>query len=194
MTASPRLPWRGAARSSDFGAGERAPRDSGAPVSATRRMSRSSMMVSAARRHAGQAEPRGELALVHHALADEVGVFGDGARSARRSRGRRSARGASPARCDALAPSVKRDRAGRLEQADLGHLLALEALGQRRHRQDVARSRCRGRGAGRNRRSPDRRSRGVVSGWQHDGGDAAGGRGLGSLTRGSRDIRRRARR
>ena len=38
---------------------------------------------------------------------------------------------------DALRAIGESDRAGRLEQADLGHLLALEALGQRGHRMHV---------------------------------------------------------
>ena len=69
------------------------------------------------------------------------------------------------------------DRAGGLQQADLGHLLAAHALGQRRHRLDVD-----DRGVARaaqhevdGRRIVDRR-RGI--GLADDGGDAAGGGGL----------------
>ena len=85
-------------------------------------------------RHADQAEPGGELALVHHALADEVGVLGVvGDQRIEIARiGERAAH--HPRIGDALCAVGEGDRAGGLEQADLGHLLALQALGQRRHR------------------------------------------------------------
>ena len=78
---------------------------------------------------------------------------------------------------DALRAVREGDRAGGLEQADLGHLLAFQALGQRRHRLHVH-----DRGVARaaqheidDRRIVDHR---IGVGLADDGGDAAGGRGL----------------
>ena len=92
----------------------------------------------------------------------------------------------------ALRAVAERDRAGRLEQADLGHLFAVAALGQRRHRMDMD-----DRGVARaahdeidDRRVVDRR---IGVGLADDGGDAAGRRRAGSPTRRSRGGLRPAR-
>ena len=100
-------------------------------------MSRSSMMVSAAVGTPIKSEPRGEFAFVHHAFADEVGVFGvmDDERVEVARIGERAAHHLRIG--DALRAVGEGDRARRLEQADLGHLLAAQALGQRRHRLHV---------------------------------------------------------
>ena len=75
----------------------------------------------------------GELALVHHAFAGEVGVLGvmHDQRVEVAGVDQRAAHHLGVG--DALHPVGEGDGAGGLEQADLGHLLALEALGQRRH-------------------------------------------------------------
>ena len=84
-----------------------------------------------------------------------------GARSARRNRAHRSARGASPAHWSTLCGAVgEGDRAGGLEQADLGHLLAVEALGQRRHRMHAHDRGVAGAAQDEIDQSPDRRSPG----------------------------------
>ena len=86
---------------------------------------------------ADQAEPCRELALVHHAFADEVGVFGV-VHDQRVEVARIGQRAPHHLRIgDALVAIGEGDGAGGFEQADLGHLLAAHALGQRRHRVDV---------------------------------------------------------
>ena len=122
-------------------------------------------------------EPCGELAFVHHAFADQIGVFGvvHDQRVEIAGVGQRAAHHLRIG--DAAVAIGEGDGAGGLQQADLGHLLAAHALGQRRHRVDVD-------------------DRGVAGAAQHevdggrivddrrgirladDGGDAAGGRRL----------------
>ena len=99
-------------------------------------------------RNAVQAEPRRQFAVIHHAFADQVRIFGvmhdQHVEIARVGQG-------APHHLrigDALDAVGEGDGAGGLQKADLGHLLAFEALGQRRHRLRRARSRCRARGAG----------------------------------------------
>ncbi len=88
-------------------------------------------------RHAGEAEPRRELALVHHAFADDVGILGvvDDERVEIAGVGQRPSHhlGVGHAFC-AIGEG---DRAGRLEKADLRHLLAAQAFGERGHRLHV---------------------------------------------------------
>ena len=128
-------------------------------------------------RHADQAEPRGELALVHHAFAGEVGILGvvDDQRVEVAGIDQRAAHHLGVG--DAPHAVGEGDRAGGLEQADLGHLLALEALGQRRHRMHMHDAGVAGAALD---EVDDGRivdgGRGV--GLADDGGDAAGGRGL----------------
>ena len=124
--------------------------------------------------NADQAEARGELALVHHAFADQIRVFG----VVHDQRVEIAGIGQRPTHHlgvgDAAVAIGKGDRAGCLEQPDLGHLLAAHALGQRGHRMDVD-----DRGvAGAAQHEIDRRrivddGRGVRL--ADDGGDAAGG-------------------
>ena len=110
-------------------------------------------------RNAEQAEPRGKFAFVHHAVADQIGILGV-MNDQRVEIARVSQRAAHHLRVgDALCAIGEGDRAGRLEQADLGHLLALEAFGDRCHRMHMHDARCRARGEGRNRRSRDCRLR-----------------------------------
>ncbi len=95
------------------------------------------MMVSDAFGDADEPEPRGEFALVHHAFADQIRVFGVVHDQHVEVVGV-DQRAAHHLRVGDAAGAVgERDRAGGLEQTDLGHLLALEALGQRRHRLHV---------------------------------------------------------
>ena len=98
-------------------------------------------------RDAGEAEPGRDLALVHHAVAGEVRVGGV-VHDQRAEVARVGQRAAHDARVGQRAPAVgEADRAGFLEEAELGHLAAGEALGQRRHRIDADRPPRRGRGA-----------------------------------------------
>ena len=79
------------------------------------------------RGYAHEAEPRGEFAFVHHAFADDVGVLGvmddEGIEVARI--GERAAHHLRIGH--ALCALGEGDRAGRLEQADLRHLVAARA-------------------------------------------------------------------
>ena len=97
-------------------------------------------------RDAGEAEPGRDLALVHDAGADEVGsaawcmieraeIAGIGQRAAHHG-------GVG----DRVAAVGEGDGAGLAQQAELGHLLAGEALGERRRRDRRAPRPCRGRG------------------------------------------------
>ena len=124
--------------------------------------------------NAKQAEPRGEFAFVHHAVADQVGIFGvvHDQRVEIAGIGQRAAQHLRIG--DALCAVGEGDGAGGLQQADLGHFFAGEALGQRRHRMHMH---DRGvAGAAQHKvdggRIVDRR-RGV--GLADDGGDAARG-------------------
>ena len=88
-------------------------------------------------RHAGQAEPARPLAFGHHALAGERAVLATvhDQRVEIARVGHRAAHGLRFG--DRAAPVGEGDRAGLGEQADLGDLAALEALGQRRRRKDA---------------------------------------------------------
>ena len=117
------------------------------------------------RRHAGEAEPGGEFALVHHAFADDIGVFGV-VHDERVEIARIGQRAAHHLRIgDALRAVGESDGAGRLEQADLGHLLARAAPWSAPPSAARGRSRCRARGAGRSRRCAGSSITGEVSGW-----------------------------
>ena len=128
------------------------------------------------RRRADQAEPRRELALVHHAVG-KIGILGvmHDQRVEIARIGQRAAHHLGIG--DGVRPVGEGDRAGGLEQADLGHLLALEALGEGRHRMHAH-----DRGvAGAAQHEVD--DRGIVDrrigvGLADDRGDAAGGRRL----------------
>ena len=128
-------------------------------------------------RNAEQAEARGEFTFVHHAIADQVWVFGvmNDHRIEIAGVGQRAPHDLCVGY--AFRTVGEGDRACRLEQADLRHFLALELFRDGRHRmhmhygvvacaaQDVV----------------DRR--GIVDGGRrvglaNDGGDAAGSRGL----------------
>ena len=88
-------------------------------------------------RDAGQPEPRGELALVHHALADEVGILHmvDDQRVEIAGVGQRAAH---DLRIGDRARAIReRDGAGLPEAADLRHLLPFQSLGQGGGRADV---------------------------------------------------------
>ena len=126
---------------------------------------------------ADQAQPCGELALVHHAFADQIGVFG----VMHDQRVEIAGVGQRPPHHlrvgDAAVAIGEGDGAGGLQQADLGHLGAFHALGQRRHRVDVDNG-----GVARAAQDEIHR-RGIVDhrfgiGLADDGGDAAGRGGL----------------
>ena len=127
--------------------------------------------------NADQAEPCGEFALVHHAFADQIGIFG----VMHDQRVEIAGIGQRPAHHlrvgDAPVAIGEGHGAGGLQQPDLGHFLAAHAFCQRRHRVDVD-----DRGvAGAAQHEVDRRrivdhGRGVRL--ADDGGDAAGGRRL----------------
>ena len=126
---------------------------------------------------ADQPQPRRELAFVHDAFADQIGVFGV-VHDQRVEIARIGQRAPHHLRVgDAPVAVGEGHRAGGLQQADLGHLLAAHALGQRRHRMDVD-----DRGvAGAAQHEIHRRrivdhGRGI--GLADDGGDAAGRRRL----------------
>ena len=128
-------------------------------------------------RHADQAEARGELAFVHHAFADEIRILGVMHDQHVEVAGIDQRAPHHLGVGDAFRAVGEGDRAGGLEQADLGHLLALEPLGQRRHRMHM--------GDAVVARSPQHEvedgrvvdhGRGV--GLADDGGDAAGNRSL----------------
>ena len=127
--------------------------------------------------HAVQAEARRELALVHHAFADEVGILAvlDHERVEHAAVGERAAQDVGVR--DALRPIGVGDGADLPEQAEFGHLLARKPLGQRRHRHDADEAAVPGaalhevdRGRVVERRLGVRLA--------DDGGDAAGGRRL----------------
>ena len=122
-------------------------------------------------------EPCRELAFVHHAFADEVGVFGvvHDQRVEIPGIGQRAAHHLRVG--DALVAIGEGYRACGLQQADLGHLLAAHALCQRRHRMDVDDRGVAGAAqheVHRRRIVDDRRSIRLAD----DGGDAAGRRRL----------------
>ena len=87
--------------------------------------------------NADQPEPRGEFALVHDAFADQIGILGvvHDQRVEIAGVGQRAAHHLRVG--DAAVAVGEGDGAGGLQQADLGHLLAAHAFGQRRHRVDV---------------------------------------------------------
>ena len=128
-------------------------------------------------RRADQPEARGELALVHHALAGEVRVLGvvHDQRVEIAGVGERTPHHLGVG--DAARAVGEADRAGGLEQADLGHLLAHEALGEGRHHLHVDDA---GVAGAAHDEVDDGRivDRGLGVGLADDGGDAAGGRGL----------------
>jgi hypothetical protein len=99
-------------------------------------MSRSSITVSASRGMPCRPERRGEFALVHHAVADEVGVLHvvDDERAEVAGIGQRAAH--HLALVTERAPSVNAT-APASAQPDLGHLAGLQALGERRGRAHV---------------------------------------------------------
>jgi hypothetical protein len=85
------------------------------------------------RRDPGEAKTGGEFAFVHHAFADKFRVLGvvddERVEITRISEG-----AAHDLRIgDALGAIGECDSAGGLEQADLGHFLAAQPFGQRRH-------------------------------------------------------------
>ncbi len=93
-----------------------------------------------------------------------------------------------------FAPSVKATAPGGLEQADLGHLLALRGPWSARPSAGRARSRCRARGAATKSTIAGSSITRVGVGLADDGGDAAGRGGLARRSPASRDARRPARR
>ena len=145
-------------------------------------------------RNAKQPKARGKFAFVHHAVADQIWVFG--VMNDHRIEIAGISQRAAHDLCvgDALRTVGEGDRARRLQQADLGHLFAFEALGDRSHRMHVHDGVCRARGAGRSRRSRDHRSAGDGVGLANNGGDATGSRCLARGGEGLATIRRRARR
>ncbi len=129
------------------------------------------------RRDAGKAEAGGELAFVHHAFADQIRILGvvDDERVEVACIGQRAAHHLRVD--DASCPVGEGNGAGGLEQADLRHLVAVAALGQRRHGMDVDDG---GIARAAEHEVDDRRvvdDRGGF-GLADDGGDAAGGRGV----------------
>ncbi len=135
------------------------------------------MIVSAVARHPHEAETRGEFALVHHAFADQIGVFG--MVHDERVEIARIGEGAAHHLGVGHAPGAVRegDGAGGLEQADLGHFLAFEPLGEGCHRLHMH---DRGVACAAQDEVDDRRivDGGGGVGLAHDGGDAAGRGGL----------------
>ena len=127
--------------------------------------------------NADQPQPCRELALVHDAFTDQIGVFG----VMHDQRVEIAGVGQRPAHHlrigDAPVAVGERHGARGLQQADLGHLLAAHALGQRRHRVDVDDRGVAGAAQDEidGRRIIDH-GRGI--GLADDGGDAAGGGGL----------------
>ena len=82
-------------------------------------------------------EPRGELALVHDAVADEVGLL-DMLHQQRAEIARIGQRAPHHLRVATACSAVREgDRAGLLQQAELGHLPAGQALGDGGRRLDV---------------------------------------------------------
>ncbi len=128
-------------------------------------------------RDAGQAEPCGKLAFVHDAFADKIGIFGV-MNNQRVEIARVNKCAAHHQRIgDAVAGIGEGDGARGLQQADFGHLLAGEALGQGCHRMNVDDGRVRGPAQHEiDGRGVVDRGRGVRL--TDDGGDAARGRRL----------------
>ena len=87
--------------------------------------------------HAHQAEPSGELTLVHDAFADQMRIFG--VMHDQHVEIARVGEGAAHHLCihHAGVAVGKGHSTGRLQQAEFGHLGAGHALGQRRHGVDV---------------------------------------------------------
>ena len=80
-------------------------------------------------RDAGKAQPGRDLALVHHAVLGEVGIFEYDARSARRNPWRRASTLRMTVALATLGlPLVKAMAPASLQESDLGHFLALRPL------------------------------------------------------------------
>ena len=87
--------------------------------------------------HAGEPEPRRELAFVHHSLSDDVGILGV-MHDERVEIARIGQRAAHDLRVGhAFCPIRKGNGARRLEQSDFSHLFSAQPLGERRHRLHV---------------------------------------------------------
>ena len=88
-------------------------------------------------RNAGQAEPASQLALIHHPVADQMGVFA--VVNNQRAAVARIGQGAAHHLGVGHGPGAvgEKHRAGIGQKADLGHLPALQSLGQGRSRQDA---------------------------------------------------------
>ena len=115
-------------------------------------------------RDAVQAEPRGQLALVHDAVADEVRVL-DVVDDERAEIARIGERAAHHLRVGDGARAVREgDRAGLAQEPDLGHLAAREPLGQGRRRAHVDDRRVAGAAQHEVDDGRDRRATGLVSG------------------------------
>jgi hypothetical protein len=128
------------------------------------------------RRDAGQAEAARHLALVHHPAERQVGVLGVVHHEAVEIAGVAQDQPHQLGVGDRVLAVGEGERAGLAQEADLGHLLAGEAFGERRHRMDVD--------DGRVARAPldeiDQRDvvdRRLGVGHDDDGGDATGGGG-----------------